>query len=215
MTAATCIEDLVSRVRSLLATRKHPSVAGFLASWPNGEIRVPLPVHLAVLRFAERIDGLNAPEFVSLVHSFIKAYPLLDWRQTYEPKDFGSEFLDHYGWTMLVGPDGIVESNQLLVTLVLLGPDTEYPSHSHEAEEIYIPIGGEIEILSGDGDWTRVDPGAVIHHEPWLPHALRTDAAPSLFFAAWRSGTLQRSLILDGGKPVSKSPAGALSAAQM
>lgn len=188
MSESADIEELVSDVRGVLATRQHPAVDKFLADWPSGSPQTPQPTTLAALRFASNLDRSAPSEFEPLVRLFLKVCDRLAWRQTYAPEDFGSKFLDRYGWTMLVGPDGIVASRLLLVTLVLFGPDNEYPLHSHEAEEIYIPVGGAIEILSGDGGWVSIASGDVVHHPPWLPHALRTKEDPSLFIAAWYSG---------------------------
>ncbi len=195
MSAPADIEELVSGVRGVLATRLHPAVAKFLDEWPAGDPQTPQPATLAALRFAPDLGRSTVPEFESLVRVFLRACDRLAWHQTYAPEDFGDRFLDRYCWTLLTGPDGVVESQQLLVTLVLLGPDNEYPLHSHKAEEIYVPVGGAIEILSGDGDWTSIVPGDVVHHPPWLPHALRTKKEPSLLIAAWLSGQLVKSQV--------------------
>jgi hypothetical protein len=78
----------------------------------------------------------------------------LCWRQTYAEEDFGVEFLSKYGLAELAGPSGPVESGRLRCGFLLLGPDVEYPKHSHEAEEVYIPLSPGTLWASGDDHWT-------------------------------------------------------------
>src|SRR5579871_5387389 len=92
------------------------------------------------------------------------------------PPDPG--FLQNYGYVVLAGPGGLVESTELALGFLLLGPETHYPSHQHPAVEIYVVAAGMAEWRKGDDPW-RVEPvGSVIRHETMMPHATRTLAEP-------------------------------------
>ncbi len=120
----------------------------------------------------------------------------LAWRQTYAADDFGPEFLLCYGWTELIGTRGPVPSHSLACGFLLLGPDLEYPRHYHTAEEIYVVLAGNASWRRGGEDWVIRAPGAVIHHPPDMPHAMRTGPEPLLALYLWRGGDLaQKSII--------------------
>lgn len=118
------------------------------------------------------------------------ASPRLTWRQTYGPEDFGSDFLERYGWTELIGERGPIVSEKIAVGFLLLGPEATYPSHSHDAEEIYLALSGAAAWRRGAEPWRDGPGGALIHHPSRLPHAMRTGAAPLLALYAWRAGDL-------------------------
>jgi hypothetical protein len=73
--------------------------------------------------------------------------------------------------------------DDVVVGLVLLGPGVHYRAHHHPAEEYYFPLGG-IRWDHGDG-WVDEPAGELIHHEPWQPHAMRTDDRPVLLAYLW------------------------------
>jgi quercetin dioxygenase-like cupin family protein len=74
--------------------------------------------------------------------------------------------------------------------VLLLGPGTEYPAHSHEAEELYFPLAGRAWWRSGELDWRLRPPGTSIHHPSWMVHAVRTEREPLLAAYVWRAGDL-------------------------
>jgi len=123
-----------------------------------------------------------------------------DWRQTYGQADVASgaiaaDFLARYGWFELIGPRAGRHSNRMACGFLLLGPDTHYPFHSHEAEELYLPLSGTADwrqaMGDSNGEWRQRVPGALIHHAPFEPHAMRTDADPLLALYLWRGGNVR------------------------
>jgi Dimethlysulfonioproprionate lyase len=72
----------------------------------------------------------------------------------------------------------------------MLGPETEYPAHSHEAEELYLPLAGRAWWRSSESDWRLRPPGTWIHHRSWTVHAMRTEREPLLAAYLWRAGDL-------------------------
>jgi len=188
-TRAARIVSLSRDVRRQLAPR--PRAARFLADFPDLEVsRTTHPRPLPVCGWLAELEPRAAPETRTLVQEFVAAADILDWRQTYTAEDFGPEFLRRYGWTELIGLRGPIPSEKVACGFLMLGPEIEYPAHSHEAEELYLPLAGEALWMRGDEDFTPRIPGAEIEHPAWLPHATRTLGQPMLALYAWRGGDL-------------------------
>ena len=189
--------QLADMTQALLRFLHNPLIDDFLSLWPSQALpgRRPAPAILPVLRWLPACTT-PAPLAAELCAALRHLGPMLEWRQTYTKHDFGLRFLERYGWTELVGQRGPFPSDRLAVGFLLLGPDTEYPPHRHEAEEIYIPLSGQALWLKGESGWLPRQPGEVIHHAPWTSHAMCTQQDPLLALYLWRGGDLtQKSLI--------------------
>jgi len=114
----------------------------------------------------------------------------LSWRQTYRDGNVAASFLERYGWCELAGSDGPLPSAALACGFLLLGPDTHYPSHSHQAEELYVPLSGAAEWQRGTDRFVVRQPGEPIFHASCEVHAMRTGAAPLLALYLWRGDGL-------------------------
>ena len=183
--------ELVDLTRSLLQSLDSRLVDGFVALWPEGTVsRTAESTQLPVLRWLEPV-GRQAPAFsASLIEALRRAAPALHWAQTYRASEAEAHFLRNYGWTELFGKIGPGVSRRLACGFLLLGPAVLYPRHVHEAEELYIPLSGVADWEQGDEVWREQIPGAVIHHEPREPHAIRTRAQPLLALYLWRGTDL-------------------------
>jgi len=115
--------------------------------------------------------------------------PALRWHQTYTENPPSPTFLDEYGYAEVVGPGtrspALVRSREVAAGVLLLGPRTVYPGHSHPAEELYLPLG-EGEWLRGGEGWVTRFAGEVVHHPPWVEHATRTTDLPLAAVYVWR-----------------------------
>jgi hypothetical protein len=163
----------------------------FLHDWPR-EL-VPRPVGARCLPVVAALGGLSgfaAPATRSLVEGIEALVSELDWRQTYSQADFGERFLDNYGFNEWIGQRGAFMSDAIACGVLLLGPNTEYPDHSHEAEELYLPLAGRAFWRSAKSDWRLRPPGEWIHHPSWTSHAMRTAEEPLLAAYVWRGGDL-------------------------
>ncbi len=87
--------------------------------------------------------------------------------------------------------------DDVVVGLVLLGPDVHYRAHHHPAEEYYFPLGA-IAWDHGDG-WVEEPAGELIHHAPWQPHAMATGDRPVLLAYLWFDDVAIPSVFVDGG----------------
>ena len=197
------------------AAPESAALASFLADWPaapppptrstpleeTAESREAAGQPLPVLRWLPRIAA-DAERFgADFVTLLCGSAASLRWRQTYTLPQVGRRFLDNYGWAELATPGtgsgaGAV---QISCGVLVLGPDTFYPPHRHEAEEIYLPLAGTAEWQQGEdtASWRRRSPGTLIHHSSEEPHAMRTGEQPLLAMYLWRSADLRQSSRLD------------------
>lgn len=133
---------------------------------------------------------LNAPDAHDLCQTLMDVSPLLPWTDaTYVSLD-GVEV--KFAFVRLVGPMGIHKTEELSFGLFLQAPDFFYPSHQHEAEELYFTLSGEAQWQKDDADFAAVPAGRLIHHKVWQPHATKTEATPILAMWSW-TGNLDRS----------------------
>jgi mannose-6-phosphate isomerase-like protein (cupin superfamily) len=176
----------------------HPRLDWFLAQWPRivTPDRAAPASTLPVLRWLPHPEGPDADPRHRLVRRLHHLHARLTWSQTYRAEDFGADFLDRYGWTELIGARGPVASETLACGFLLLGPEVEYPDHYHVAEELYIALSGTALWRCGPGAWRAQPPGAILHHPPNMPHAMRTSREPLLALYLWCGGDLtQKSII--------------------
>jgi quercetin dioxygenase-like cupin family protein len=188
------------------ATPAGRALARFLADWPVDDRSAahvqplspepagpPLPVLRWLPWIAGEADGFGA-DFVK--HLCAEAASL-DWRQTYTVNETEEPFLQNYGWAELSRPAPAAGVAQISCGVLVLGTNTFYPRHRHEAEEIYLPLAGNAEWQQGDGAWRRRSPGTLIHHSSEEPHAMRTGDEPLLAMYLWRSRNLDQRARLD------------------
>src|ERR1700692_1132148 len=201
------LTGLALKARGLLRSLHEPSLAPFLADWPDLPHSPPvgsgspvpgvesvstLPVLRCLPDFAADQSGFGA----SLVADLCRNHHLLVWQQTYAAGDVGDAFLRNYGYAEIVGMKSI-PSRRIACGFLILGPSTLYPRHRHEAEEIYIPLRGTARWEQSDAVWRERRPGAVIHHASDEPHSMQTGAEPLLAMYIWRSEQLNQKARLD------------------
>ena len=185
------LHSLVGALRALLESA-GPQADAFLADWPRELIARPVGARsLPVVAALPGLSRLAAPAARALVEAVEAQGQDLDWRQTYGKADFGERFLENYGFNEWIGQRGAFISDSVACGVLLLGPQTEYPDHSHEAEELYLPLAGRALWRAAQSDWRLRPPGEWIHHPPWMRHAMRTLQEPLLAAYVWRAGDLQ------------------------
>lgn len=184
------LRRLAEDLRSLLETAGREAHA-FIRDWPRELIARPTEARsLPVVSALEGLSRYAAPRTRALVEAIAALSGELDWRQTYSSADFGARFLQNYGWSEWIGERGAFASDAIACGVLILGPETEYPAHSHEAEELYLPLAGHASWRSANSDWRLRPPGRWIHHPAWTTHAMRTGAEPLLAAYVWRAGDL-------------------------
>jgi hypothetical protein len=201
------LRALVGALRRLLEAA-GPRALPFLRDWPRD--LTPRPFVARSLPVVSALDGLErfaASKTRALAQAVAALAGDLDWRQTYATADFGERFLQNYGWTEWAGKRGAFESDAIACGVLLLGPDIEYPAHSHEAEELYLPLAGHAWWRSAQSDWRLRAPGQWIHHACWTTHAMRTRAEPLPAAYVWRAGDLTAKSRIDRRQPPDCDPA--------
>lgn len=74
----------------------------------------------------------------------------------------------------LIGPDGLVASDEVRLGLYGMLSGHEYGLRTHPAEEIFIMLAGEADWKCGTTDYRPLGPGERSYHPSMLPHANRT-----------------------------------------
>jgi hypothetical protein len=197
------LHGLASLTRDLLHSLAAPALAPFLADWPldvgptatasspEAAEATPRPA-MPVLRYLPDIAADGRRFGAALIAEVCRNAEALAWRQTYSASELGDEFLRNYGWTEIFGSHAQVKSRHIACGFLLLGPNTFYPQHRHEAQEIYVPLSGTANWQQGDAIWRERPPGTVIHHVSEELHAMRTGAHPLLALYLWRSADLRQ-----------------------
>ena len=108
------------------------------------------------------------------------------WQTFYADSDWSHPFLDEIACASLVGPTGIVWSDDVALGLFLLGPHTTYREHAHGLDEIYYVLAGSAEWGFDREDNRRTfGPGSLVHTAPDQRHDIRTGSEPILCAYTW------------------------------
>ncbi len=169
-----------------------------LANWPSKPFKTRKVSRrlLPVISCLQQIGVNGDDKGAEVVKTLKSCAEHLSWGQTYTAADFGEAFLENYGWTELIGSRGPVASKDIACGFLLLGPNTEYPKHSHEAEEVYVPFNSQTLWIQEEDDWILRQSGVPIYHRSWIAHGMRTGSAPLLALYIWYGGNLaQKSYI--------------------
>jgi hypothetical protein len=189
----------VITIRQYFEDSNDSRLKPFLEEWPAAlsQMRQISPSHLPVLSYLPA--ALEAAHTVSkpITQMLVALSPKLAWGQTYTAEDFGLEFLQRYGWTELIGQRGPIPSNRLACGFLLLGPQVEYPRHSHEAQEVYIPLTHQTSWQRSNQDWVAGTAGRPRLHASWEPHAMRSSDQPLLALYIWLGGKLVQKSRID------------------
>ena len=105
----------------------------------------------------------------------------LSWEWGY--KQISKDLAKRYAYCEVLGPQGPVVADSLILGLVLFGPATMYEQHSHtDIEESYISLG---EAWS-ENDGAVYAPGSLILNRPGHEHRITIgDREPCLLAYAW------------------------------
>ena len=99
----------------ILGEVDHPFLQEFTELLPGNtpEKRQVQPSPLPVLNWLDDAYS-NAPvQSKDLLRYLVDHCDTLHWGQTYKADDFGTEFLDRYGWSEFIGLRGPIPSNEI------------------------------------------------------------------------------------------------------
>jgi len=197
--AITKAVELADIIYDYLTALDEIDLVPFLANWPSKpyKIRIVSQRTLPVLSCLPELVAEANEETKRIVKLLEALAEHLAWGQTYSAEDFGAGFLEKYGWTELIGRRGPIKSKDIACGFLMLGPDIEYPLHSHEAEEVYVPLNLQSLWMQGNDLWISRPGGIPIYHRSWLPHGMKTESAPLLALYLWRGGDLVQKSHID------------------
>ena len=176
--------------------------AGRVAALPGSAAAAVEPqAPLAVCRhWPAALAGLGA----SWARPLASLAPALGWAQNpnYRRAPPDPDFLANYGYAVIAGPAGgppaPIRCETLALGILLLGPGTHYPLHSHPAVELYVTLSGDGEWWRDQGPWRAVPPDRVIHHASLVPHATRAGARPLLAAYVWQGELGRHARLVEG-----------------
>ncbi len=120
----------------------------------------------------------------TLAGELVKVQQLLKWYTcAFDPipYDIGIQM----AFCQIIGPGGLIHSDDMRAGLFLQQPNLYYPFHSHEAEELYLIVSGTAEWRTPDMPFAPRRVGQFAHHPSWVPHAMQTASEPLLAMWSW------------------------------
>ena len=161
------------------ARRVFDALAGSAGAIASGESPPP-PAHRYLSGALER--ARTAPEVAPLAEAFAALEPDLRWGHRPGSEAHGATFHDGHANTVLVGPTGLEQRNDVLVGASLVAPGIRYIDHRHPPEEIYV-VMSEGEWYREDRGWHVPGIGGIVHNPSDAVHAMR--AGPEPLLALW------------------------------
>lgn len=111
--------------------------------------------------------------------------PQLAWRYSgLEDGRIRPEIASHMLTSELVGPTGMIYHDRIRAGLFYQGPNLNYVTRVHSAEETFVVLAGTAEWTVDNGPLISKAPGDMAHHPSMAPHRSVTRAQGTL--AAWR-----------------------------
>lgn len=187
------VRAIIGEMRDRLAREGFRQHRERLDTLSARDVTDPAPVgsSLPVLRHVgDAVARSESTPDRDLVAAFAAVAGTASWTQTasYLTDPPSAGFLDQYAHATLLGhPDGAgsgPQANDVSLGLLLLGPDVLYPPHRHPADEVYLALT-EAAWMHNDGSYRPQPVGALVHHESWQPHGMRTVGRPLLAIYLW------------------------------
>lgn len=98
----------------------------------------------------------------------------------------------------LIGPDGLVTSEEVRLGLYGMLPGAEYGIRTHLAEEVFVMLAGRADWRTGSGAYNELVPGDRSHHPSMTPHANRTRDHAFMSIYVWHGDVSTDSYVYEG-----------------
>lgn len=202
VTTQPYVTKLLTSLAETLRADQSTELAQFANSIDCTDYAIENP---SVLRYLDDVleMGRRGPlcHFIPLLQSLSE---LLPWTTFYLETDVTKSFLSNFAIMEIVGPNGPIISQDVIVGLFLLGPHTWYPIHQHAAEEVYKIIAGNVRFFF-DGQWVERQAGEHQYMQADVPHALQTAHEPLLTFYTW-IGRVRQPVFFNSGDNTTQMP---------
>lgn len=124
-----------------------------------------------------------SPALARVANAFEALEPRLVWRRrSVYGLSASDNFADGHANTMIAGPGGLEDRDDVWVGATLMAPHVRYPDHNHSPEEAYLVLSSGY-FRQGDGAWFEPGMGGILYNEPGITHAMKSGEAP--LFAIW------------------------------
>jgi dimethylpropiothetin dethiomethylase len=133
--------------------------------------------------------NVSLPDFLpmkqtNLTRCLVTCADSLSWREAgfgKLPKEFSKRIFA----SELIGPNGLFESTNIRIGLLIQHEQIAYPKHWHEAEELYLILNGNAYWNIDDDPAVLCSPDSFVHHKSHQPHSMATQAEPLLALWGW------------------------------
>lgn len=177
------MDDVLEAARQM--HQSHPELSEF-GAWPDDLTPADLePYQIPAVELIQQTDFATGHATRSLSDAIRATAHLAQWKHTYTEEEVGADFLSRYGYYELFGPTGHFHSTQMRGYVAYWGAGLNYDWHSHQAEELYLIVGGGA-MFRVEEDETYVGLNQTRHHCSWQSHAMTTTDEPILAFVLWR-----------------------------
>ncbi len=111
---------------------------------------------------------------------------LLNWKVNENYRNvYPQHFFENESFVEIIGPNGLLLASDIRVGFLLMGKNVFYPSHSHEALELYNIIIGKSLWQINFNNFEEKDTNDIIFHDIWEPHAMKTIDETVLALFSW------------------------------
>ena len=146
---------------------------------PNSTSAEPCPIPEALDLFANGIEGMPK-SLRAISHNLVALRNQLTWYQRQEPNY--PAFMQSHANAQIIGPQGLLLSEDILVGVSLLNAYTTYPDHQHPPAEIYLVLTPG-QWRQKANDWHEPGVGGYVYNTPNVVHAMQSQEQP--LFAIW------------------------------
>jgi len=118
-------------------------------------------------------------DYVPLINVLDQVSELLKWEQGYDRLPGGMK--GKFAFCNLLGHNGHMYDDKMVIGVMLLGKDCYYPAHVHDdIQELYVCIGGNLQI-----NGAKISQGQTSFISNSQPHTLKTGDNPALLLYSW------------------------------
>ena len=129
-------------------------------------------------------DPKNQNNLIIKKLSFINDF--LYWKVNENYRNvYPKHFFENESFVEIIGPNGLLLAQDIRVGFLLMGQKVFYPSHNHEALELYNIINGKSLWQLNYNDFEQKDNNDIIFHDVWEPHAMKTIDETLLALFSW------------------------------
>ncbi|WP_158085769.1 dimethylsulfonioproprionate lyase family protein [Henriciella aquimarina] len=175
-----CADDGALPGAERAQARTYPAQATYQGSSQEAEVQHP-PV---ISRYLDQAFGWAASHgFDDIVDPLEQIKAQIPWTPGYSDPELGEAFAENFAYAEIVGPGGLLRTNDYSAGLTLFAPGTLYEWHNHPAVELYLVLCQGSTWALHQPPFEAKAPGEVVLHPSNAEHAMTSGDQP--FLAPW------------------------------